>query len=166
MLRYFHGMSCQVMLSEMPILLSRSIILAPSLTLPSPKTVSRLMKQMDHTEQSAPLCTSWSHKYSVMRPVNTCHSYSFIHYMPSNPQSRCIAADILWQPVLCLAKGGIRPLNGGAEGHDGDQGQQEHCHERSCILPPSCQPRQLLSLEVLHSCAFPDASCRAEWPRH
>ena len=44
MLRYFHGMSCQLILSEMPILLPRSIILAPSLTLPSPKTVSCLMK--------------------------------------------------------------------------------------------------------------------------
>ena len=24
--------------------------------------------------------------------------HSFIHYTPSNPQIRCVAADILWQP--------------------------------------------------------------------
>ena len=31
----------------------------------------------------------------VGKPVQ---EYSFFHYMPSNPQIRCVAADILWQP--------------------------------------------------------------------
>ena len=32
--------------------------------------------------------------------------HSFIHYTPSNPQIRCVAADILWQPssLPCLGR--------------------------------------------------------------
>ena len=105
MLGYFHGMSCQVILSEMPILLPRSIILAPSLTLPSPKPVSRLMKQMDYTETVNPAVKILVSQVFCHETTDCLPLLFIIHCTPSNPQSRCIAADILSSQSYACPKG-------------------------------------------------------------
>ena len=46
------------------------------------------------------LCAAMRWQYLL----STVFIHLFIHYMPSSPQIRCIAADILWQPssLPCL----------------------------------------------------------------
>ena len=43
-------------------------------------------------------CAPCMMRINVRKVLTLLSKYSFIHYTPSNPQIRCVAADILWQP--------------------------------------------------------------------
>ena len=62
------------------------------------------MKEVNYVSGSLGTMNASDFLQDVATPCCNVIIHSFIHYTLSNPQIRCVAADILWQPssLPCL----------------------------------------------------------------